>query len=421
MMPILLALPLLLPGFQGAQDTDGDLKFYRVHLRNGNVIDGELVKDSANEVLLRLKVGEMTIRRDQIESVEFVKMKSQDTKALYRPDPRKEPPKEAPKAPAKDSARTAIIEKINPEVRKKIDRMVWKLRTTPGDEKEFPLQELIALGDDASLYLAARVPDMDAKLHAAISAALINLKNPKILPILEILLNHDEGSIRAVAVTVAVMIVDGDAEKNRFIRPLVRDRDPSVRGTVMGLLSNTEDVEWFDAVSELCADSNADIRNRALNIMNRIAKKNEIQEKYNHVLTTNLQSRDEAVRSDILIAIGSTGKPENWKVVAPLLNDASPKVRGAAAQSLMTLGSTEAGPDIVSQVTRERDRWARICLAGAVQKLRLQKAIEPIIDWLADSDEDLKKIAAETLKLLTGERHGIDRDKWAAWYAAQPK
>src|SRR5436190_24328669 len=104
MNPILLALPLLLPGFLGAQDTDGDLRFYRVHLRNGNVIDGELVKETANEVLLRLKVGEMTIRRDQIEKVEFVKMKSQDTKAIYRPDPRKEPVKEPPKEATKDSA-----------------------------------------------------------------------------------------------------------------------------------------------------------------------------------------------------------------------------------------------------------------------------------------------------------------------------
>jgi HEAT repeat protein len=105
--------------------------------------------------------------------------------------------------------------------------------------------------------------------------------------------------------------------------------------------------------------------------------------------------------------------------VAPLLNDAEPKVRAAAAQSLMKLGTAEAGPDIVNQVTRERDRWVRIHLAGAVQKLRLQKAIEPTIDWLSDSDEEVRKVAAETLKLLTGENHGMDRDKWAAWFATQ--
>jgi HEAT repeat protein len=421
MNSILLALPLLLPGFFGAQDADGDLRYYRVHLRNGNVIDGELLKETTNEVLLRLKVGEMTIRRDQIEKVEFVKMKSQDTKAIYRPDPRKESPKEPAKDPAKDSARSAIIEKINPEVRKKVDLMVWKARSAQGEEKSFSHQDLIALGDDAAVYLAARVPDMDPKLQPAISTALINLKNAKVLPILEMLLTHESGAIRAVAVTVAVMIVDGDAEKNRFIRPLVRDRDASVRGTVMGLLSNTEDVEWFDAVSELCGDTNKDIRNRALNIVHRIAQKHNLQEKYSHVLSQNIQSRDEGVRADTAIAMGSTGKPENWKVVAPLLNDIDSKVRAAAAQSLMTLGSAEAGPDLVSLATRERDRWARICLAGAVQKFRLQKAIEPIIDWLNDADEEVKKVAAETLTLLTGEKHGTDRDKWVAWFAAQPK
>ncbi len=421
MNPILLAIPLLVPGVLGFQDADSDLRFYRVHLRNGNVIDGELVRDTANEVLLRLKVGEMTIRRDQIEKVEFVKMKSQDTKALYRPDPRKEPPKEPPKEPVKDSARIAIIDKVNPEVKKKVDLMVWKLRTAPGDEKSFPHQELIALGDDAALYLAARIPDMDPKLQPAISSALINLKNVKILPILEMLLNHDAASIRAVAVTVAVMIVDGEAEKNRFIRPLVRDRDQSVRGTVMGLLSNTEDVEWFDAVGELCGDPNKDIRNRALNIVNRIAQKHNLQEKYLHLLAQNVQNRDDGVRADIATAIGSTGKAENWKLVAPMLADIDPKVRAASAQALIALGAPEAGPDLVGMANRERDRWARICVAGAVQKFRLQKAIESIIDWLGDSDEEVKKVAAETLKLLTGENHGADRDKWSAWFAAQPK
>ena len=87
----------------------------------------------------------------------------------------------------------------------------------------------------------------------------------------------------------------------------------------------------------------------------------------------------------------------------------------------MALGSADAGPDIANQVARERDRWARVYLAGAVQKLRVMKAIEPIIDWLADGDDEVKKVVAETLKLLTGENHGTDRDKWTAWLAAQPK
>src|SRR6185503_8075123 len=138
---ILLALPLFCQAqamncFQDSDTTD--LRFYRVHLRNGNFIDGELVKDTANEVLLRLKVGEMAIRRDQIEKVEFVKMKSTNTGAIYRPDPRKEPPKDPPAEALRDPVKNPIADKIPAEVRKKVDQMVLKLRTTPGDEKSFP-------------------------------------------------------------------------------------------------------------------------------------------------------------------------------------------------------------------------------------------------------------------------------------------
>src|SRR5579863_8190075 len=52
-----------------------EIRFYRVHLRNGNFIDGDLVKQSSKEVVLRLRSGEISIRSDQIDRLEFVKMR----------------------------------------------------------------------------------------------------------------------------------------------------------------------------------------------------------------------------------------------------------------------------------------------------------------------------------------------------------
>src|SRR6185436_5678046 len=74
-VPLLAASPLL----QSFQDSDVDgLRFHRVHLTNGNFIDGQLVKETAASVLLRLRSGEMTIRRDMIDRVEFVKMRDRN-------------------------------------------------------------------------------------------------------------------------------------------------------------------------------------------------------------------------------------------------------------------------------------------------------------------------------------------------------
>src|SRR5258706_9153339 len=94
MILILLALPLLCQSFQDS-DT-GDLRFTRVHLRNGNFVDGQLIKDTEHEVMLRLRVGEMGIRRDQIDRVELIKMKSLNAAAIYRPDPKKTDPAATP-------------------------------------------------------------------------------------------------------------------------------------------------------------------------------------------------------------------------------------------------------------------------------------------------------------------------------------
>src|SRR5687768_4428544 len=57
------------------------IRFHRVHLRNGNVIDGDLIGLTDREAVLKLSVGHIAIRRTQIEKIEFVKMRSITEKA----------------------------------------------------------------------------------------------------------------------------------------------------------------------------------------------------------------------------------------------------------------------------------------------------------------------------------------------------
>src|SRR5688572_11443006 len=51
-------------------------RFHRVHLKNGNFIDGELVRKDQRLVVLKLKAGDFGIRADMINRVEYVKVRS---------------------------------------------------------------------------------------------------------------------------------------------------------------------------------------------------------------------------------------------------------------------------------------------------------------------------------------------------------
>ena len=83
------------PAQDGGRD---DVRFYRVHLRNGNFLDGHLVRQDASKVVLRMSVGEMIVRRDQIERIEFIKLRSLGEPARVVPKPA---PIAAPAAPAR--------------------------------------------------------------------------------------------------------------------------------------------------------------------------------------------------------------------------------------------------------------------------------------------------------------------------------
>ena len=95
MNALILAAALAQGSLGDAQEITAEVTFTRVHLVNGNFIDGELVSNAANEVVLKLKFGEITIRRDRIARdvdgkfrVELVKMRSLTEKAkTIQPQP----------------------------------------------------------------------------------------------------------------------------------------------------------------------------------------------------------------------------------------------------------------------------------------------------------------------------------------------
>jgi HEAT repeat protein len=416
-VPLLAATPLM----QGLQDGDSDIRFHRVHLTNGNFIDGHILKETTSSILLKLKVGEMTIRRDMINKVEFVKMRDRNETPLpvdLVDSKGKEGKKEGGK---EDIDRTTVAVETPEALKKKVDLILFKFKNSPagGDDREIPFQEIAALGEDAAVYLASRIPAFDLKTQDAMAVALINLNNLKrsarVDKVLEGYLAHDSAAVRAASVNV-LSTGASEQEKLRLFKSMLKDRDRSVRITVMSCLGSVEDRQWFDVMAEVSADTDPDIRNRAIRLLRILADKHELIEQVNRQMVSNLRSSDGGVVIDALHAIGLLQQKEAWKDVLPMLRASDAPVRVAALRTVSNLGSPEVAEELVSLVSSERDLTARGALAAAIQKYRPIKAVEPLIDWLRDSEKEVQKMAEATLRIVTSENLGSDPEKWQEWW-----
>jgi HEAT repeat protein len=139
------------------------------------------------------------------------------------------------------------------------------------------------------------------------------------------------------------------------------------------------------------------------------------------MLVSNLNSASDDVRLDVVSAIGTLGIRDSWSFLTRMLNDREPKVRTAAASALTALAADESGLDVVDALGRERDNNTRLALLQVVIRLKLAKAVEPLIEWLGDTDESIRKGAENALRILTGESLGQDREAWANWLKANKK
>jgi len=416
MRSILLALSLLAAASPAqSQDQPTEIRFHRVYLRNGNFIDGKLIADKPGEVILRMAPGEMAIRRDQIDRVELIRMRSYNDKPIILDKPKE-------KNPQVPVTNTAPPTTNTPEqVKRKVDMMILKVQATSGGEKEFNLLELQPLGDEGTAYLVSKAPNLDLKTLDAIAQAVINIKpGPKTNQVLEELLSNPVPSVRGLALTV-LSVSGGDQAKLKYVRAQLTDANPRVRETALGLLGSVEDEDWFAPICDLCGDTDKEVRNRALRIARAIATKNSIQDRFVRVMTGYINHSDSGVRSDAVAMLGGLGQRDSWRYVTPLLDDSETSVRSQAAQTLMMLGVPESGEAIVAAMNREQDKWTRIYLAGAAQKMLLQKADAPLVTWLSDPDSEIKKLAEVTLKAIFAENFGSDASKWQTWLQGRPK
>lgn len=436
-MIVLLSLAALL-GLQkapppAAQAGQNDVRFHRVHLRNGNFLDGELVRQTTSQVILRVKFGDMSINRALIERVEFITMRGVKDKpeeveapkptpvALApappdtRPDPSAKPTSSAPPAAkAKGAAAAPFVPPA--ELKAQVDVLVGKLAKAAASEQDGVLRELAALGNDTAPYLAAVMETADPKLAELVGTVLIQQTNAGAAAYILRLFSHAEPRIRAQA--ALGLGSNGGVAYAAELAGLGKDKESSVRISAVTALSAFDDEVIWDPMTSFILDPERDVRSRALATLARLAGVLQAKERWVAALVEALEKVGKEGRADVLGALGRTKDAESALKAAPHLKDEDPEVRAAAAIALGELNNPETADELAARMADEDSPRAREAEARAAGTLKAKGAVETLVEWLGDENERVRQEAEKALTLITRQELGKDREKWRAWLEA---
>ncbi len=329
-----------------AQEPDrSELRFHRVHLKNGNFIDGALVKQTDKEITLKMKFGEMTVRLDQVQRVEFVKMRS--TNEAPREEPLRKPPapdrRDPFEGPAARPRTPQALFAASPSTRSRVDALLTELGRADVDQRPSVESRLCEAGDEAAPYLASLLEHLGAEAFASVGAVLARLKDRRCLPVLLQQLTSPIPAVRSLA--ASLIGAGGAPEAAGDLLPLLRDERPQVRAAAVTALQRLGHPALFDSLSPLVADPDREARTRALGALLELARKDRREALLAARLSDALGQAGGATRVDLLGALGRTGQIDRTPLLIPYLSDGGPDLRRAAHDALRRLTGQALGPE----------------------------------------------------------------------------
>lgn len=421
-LSFVVALPLL----AGAQDTWVEIRFHRVHLKNGNFIDGDLVRQTDRDVTLKVKVGELTLRNDLIARtetgslhIELMKIRGIKEKpaVLKPPEPQKRPAIDTPVEPAPRTApvrppvRTAKSMTGNADV----DRILMRIKDSDPERRLEIMDQFVPLGETAAQALADSFETLDEETRGHAASALIRLGLKNALPSIKKALSSGNSSVRTYAASVLGSL--GGPEDAPDLYPLLQDPDSMARTSAVAALDRLGDADAFSRVAPLCQDEDAGVRSQAIDSLFAMANRSQREDRLSTILETALERTRGEVKSDIIRAVGRTGRREMIPYLERHLTDDDPAVRAQVVITLMTLDAKEIEGTLLDRFALERDEQPRRQLAFAAEKFRIKRAVPHLIDWLeGDDQKPYKEAVVRALRQLTGQRLPQDHAAWAEWW-----
>ncbi len=231
----------------------GPARADRIVLTSGGSLEGEVVRETPEAVLLKSAHGTLEIRRDQIASVE---------RKGYVPPPRGTEPEAEPSPPIKppppaESPDRAALESALNSALPSFDRF------ESSRDAEDAAARLVALGKDLVPVILERLPTLEPPRQMWLVQALEQLADPRASDTLLALLASPKGEVRGAAIH-ALGVLQEKAAVQPLIRLLGSEGDWTVKREACRALLALKAREAIPALVERLADVSRFVRAEAL-------------------------------------------------------------------------------------------------------------------------------------------------------------
>lgn len=125
---------------------------------------------------------------------------------------------------------------------------------------------------------------------------------------------------------------------------------------------------------------------------------------------------DPLVKSAAIRALAHHGDPEDALIIASQLDHEVTYVRLEAAKGLQRLHDPDVADTIWEHLVTEEEPSIRVELAIALGQYPRDAVFQALVLSLESRELAVNLAAADSLRTLTGQDHGIDTRSWLAWY-----
>jgi len=399
-----------------AQDSQWvETKFHRVYLLNGNFIDGQVVKVGEADVLLRLPAGDMSIRKNTVDRIELMKMRSLREKPRLDPPLKKAAPSEigSPLQRLK-SGTTFAPAPVPEELIQNVGAFLSRLKVAKPDQKDGLIEQLAGLSQ-AGPYLASLLPTVDEESAYMLRNALMRSRDPNATPYLVRALDSDKAYVQMSAINLLGNL--GTVDDARSIRPFLSDLYPSaVRAQAIEALQQLKDGTSLQAIADLVGSTDDMIRVPAITASLELGLQTDRMDLVSASVRQALASGQGRVAKELLGAVTRGRFTALWTAVLPFMSDSDPVLRRAAALTLETLAVPDCADAVVNRLNQEDDAITLVGLSKAASKVKSRAAIPALIRLLGHENPNVVQGAGAALTLITREKYGTNKDKWTEWW-----
>lgn len=344
-----------------------------VHLKDGTVLKGDIVKSDGDTVMLKHPhLGYKIIQRSDIE-----KIVAEST----------EKPEEPVKAPERKDSPEAIpdIPLSDPETHAKFTSLLGRLSGENTISQTELADRLVQLGPKVvSSILQYISNNPESGLLDVMFKVLLRLKDEKTASYISQFLKSGSQTAVVAAITALKKIGSGEAIRVLLDSVLTGKRETSLlaREALLAILQgNPDNYEVFNP------------------------------------LKTKADSSDNSTKIFIINFLGLTKSRVAADMVSGYLNDWDVSVKKAAISSLGKLGfSNDAVCSALRKFLDDRDPRLKKEAALALGRLQDLESVEPLMTLLKDKDRGVQGNALWALRKISGLKFPLNYQRWKIWW-----